>query len=229
MRSVLIFLCAAFVAAQENITSQVNTIVPTISPTYEPTTTFPPTGTPTRAPVPAPVPVRPCYSNLTEIDDLVKLKNPFLLETYILCPNTTYQMGTFDVTTFRIENGSQPIYTRSNSIYQCGGDGKSSNNCIIKGGEYHVFHEYVSYGRENKVNVVIKGLTFEDASGGGLIIAAPGDITFIDCVFRVSRVGLNLYLYHVTLQCSHSCVVLIRIMKIQESFHFYFHMSRLVG
>jgi hypothetical protein len=96
-------------------------------------------------------------------------------------------MGTFDPTTFKIENGSLPILTRSNSIYQCGEDGKSSNNCIITGGEYHVFHEYVSYGKENKVNVVMKGLTFEDANGGGLIIAAPGDITFIDCVFRVRR------------------------------------------
>jgi hypothetical protein len=190
MRSVSIFLCAAIVAAQENIT------VPTISPTYEPTTTFPPTGTPTRAPVPAPVPVRPCYTNLTEIEDLVKLKNPFLLETYILCPNTIYPMGTFDVTTYRIENGSQPIYTRSNSIFQCGEDGKSSNNCIISGGEYHVFHEYVSYGRENKVNVVFKGVTFEDASGGGLIIAAPGDITFIDCIFRVSRVFYQYVFIH---------------------------------
>jgi hypothetical protein len=180
MRSIIISLCAAIAAAQENIT------VPTISPTYEPTTTFPPTGTPTKSPVPAPVPVRPCYTNLTEIADLVKLKNPFLLETYILCPNNIYQMGTFDPTTFKIENGSEPIFTRSNSIYQCGEDGKSSNNCIITGGEYHVFHDYVSHGRENKVNVVMKGLTFEDANDGGLIIAAPGDITFVDCVFRVS-------------------------------------------
>ena len=201
MRSALIFLCAISVAAQESIT------IPTISPTYEPTTTFPPTGTPTKAPIPAPVPVRPCYSNLTEIEDLVKLKNPFLVETYILCPDTIYQMGTFDSTSFKIVNGSRPIYTRSNSIYQCGVDGKSSNNCIITGGEYHVFHEYTSYNRENKVNVVMKGLTFEDASGAGLIIAAPGDITFIDCVFRVSWVVIHPYLLDDTGCCSHICVV----------------------
>ena len=188
MRSVIVILCAAVAAAQENIA------VPTISPTYEPTSTFPPTGTPTKSPVPAPVPIRPCYTNLTEIADLVKLKNPFLLETYILCPNNIYQIGTFDPTTFKIENGSQPIYTRSNSIYQCGEDGKASNNCIITGGEYQVFHEYISYGRENKVNVVMKGLTFEDANGGGLIIGAPGDISFVNCVFRVSQFNITMKL-----------------------------------
>ena len=180
MRAVPIFLCVFIVSAEEVVT------IPTISPTFEPTATFPPTGTPTRAIVPAPVPVRPCYANLTEVEDLVKLKNPFLVETYILCPNTIYRMGTFDVTTYQIQNGFPPIYTRSNSLYQCGEDGKSSNNCVITGGEYHVFHEYASYNRENKVNVVMKGLTFENASGGGLIIAAPGDIAFIDCIFRVS-------------------------------------------
>ena len=103
-------------------------------------------------------------------------------------------MGTYDPTTFKIENGFEPFYTRSNSIYQCGEDGKASNNCIITGGGYHVNHLYVSYGRENKVNVVMKGLTFEDANDGGLIIAAPGDISFVDCVFRVSQFNITMKL-----------------------------------
>jgi hypothetical protein len=180
MRFLSIFLCVAIVTAEENVT------VPTISPTYEPTTTFPPTGTPTRAPIPAPVPKRPCYTDLLEVENMLKLKNPFEVETYTLCPNTVYQMGTVDPETYEIVNGFRPIYTRSNSVFQCGEDGKSSNNCTITGGEYQVFHDFVAYNRENKVNVVIKGLTFEDAVGGGLIMAAPGDITLIDCIFRVS-------------------------------------------
>jgi hypothetical protein len=192
MRSLSFFLCFAIagpvtVAAQENATVPVAApAVATPEPTYEPTTTFPPTGTPTRAPIPAPVPVRPCYSNLTEIEDLVKLKNPFIVSTYILCPNTTYTMGRPNED-HKYLDGFEPLYTRSNSIFQCGEDGKSSNKCVFMGGEYQVFHDFLSYNQENKVNVVFKGITFENAKGGGLILVAPGDITFIDCIFRVSH------------------------------------------
>jgi hypothetical protein len=193
--SLLFVAGAAIVAAQENATVPVASpenatapvTAPTIAtrdPTYEPTTTFPPTGTPTRAPIPAPVPDRPCYSNLTEIEDKIKLKNPFIVETYILCINTNYTIGVVNED-YKIVNGFNPIYTRSNSILQCGEDGKSSNNCIITGGVYQMFHDFLSFNLENKVNVVIKGLTFEHASGGGIIMAAPGDITLIDCIFRV--------------------------------------------
>jgi hypothetical protein len=159
-----------------------NVSVPTISPTKEPNTTL--------TPIPAPVPDRPCYTDLVEIADKLKLKNPFTLETYIFCPGTFFQMGTVDPTTDEVLNGYRAIFTRSNSIFQCGEDGKSSNNCTIYGGEYHVFHELPSYNRESKVNVVMKGLTFVNATGGSVVLAAPGDITFIDCIFRVSSLKL---------------------------------------
>ena len=205
MRSALIVFYAAIVAAQNSIT------VPTISPTveqtvvatYEPTTTFPPTGTPTTS-LPAPVPVRSCYTNLTEIADLVRLKNPFIRETYILCPNTIYPMGTYDTALSQVVNGFEPILTRSNSMFQCGADGKSSNNCIISGGDIHVFHEYTAFNRENKVNVVMRGITFEDANGAGIIVAAPGDITFVDCVFRVSGFGCHGFLFFHKIILSHT-------------------------
>jgi hypothetical protein len=200
MRSITVFLyfllggLALVVAQQGNLTSNVTvptptaTLSPTITPppyTWEPTTTFPPTVTPTRAPIPAPVPDRPCYSNLTEIEDKNKLKNPFEVETFVLCPNTVYKIGVYGPEG-DIVDGYNSLQPRSNTIYSCGEDGKSSNNCTFSGGQYQVYHSLVSYNRENKVGVVIKGITFDRSIEGGLILVAPGDITFIDCVFSVS-------------------------------------------
>jgi hypothetical protein len=165
-----------------------STVSPTItSPliTGEPTTTPSPTATPTRAPIPAPVPARPCFTNLTEIEDLTKLKNPYFVETYVLCPNTIFQIGVVGPNN-TIVGGYNAIQPRANTVYTCGEDGKSSNNCIIRGGSYQVYHAFVTYNRENKVGVVFKGITFDDSIEGGLVLVAPGDTTFIDCVFSVS-------------------------------------------
>lgn len=174
----LFLFSATAVAAESND-------LPTISPTFTPTTTLHPTATPTIAPIPAPVPFRPCYSNLTEIENLVSLKSPFTVETFILCPDTTYTMGSFDPITNVNVDGWKPIFTRANSIFQCGEDGKSSNNCVISGGNFQMMHEVITFNWESKDNVVVKGITFEDATSGGVLLAASGDITFIDCIFRV--------------------------------------------
>ena len=180
MLSIALFLYFATVAAAQD------NAVPTISPTFIPTTTLQPTAALTSAPIPAPVPIRPCYSNLTEIQDLVSLKSPFVVETFILCPDTIYVMGSFDpIGEVQIE-GWDPIFTRANSIFQCGDDGKSSNNCVITGGDIQILHEVVTYNKESKDNVVVKGITFEDATVAGIMLAASGEISLIDCIFRVS-------------------------------------------
>lgn len=185
-------------AQQSNFTGNGTVPAPTLSPmptttrapfTWEPTTTFAPTVTPTRAPVPAPVPDRACYTNLTEIEDKNKLKNPFEVETFVLCPHTVFKIGVFGPDG-EIVDGFDSLHPRSNTIYTCGEDGKSSNNCTFDGGQYHIYHSLVSYNRENKVGVVLKGITFNDSVEGGVILVAPGDITFIDCVFSVRTIGL---------------------------------------
>jgi hypothetical protein len=154
--------------------------------TWEPTITPFPTANPTRAPIPAPVPARPCYTNLTEIDDLTKLKSAFIVETYVLCPNTIFQMGTTGPNN-TIVDGYEAIDPRANTVYTCGEDGEASNNCITRGGTLQVYLTFASYNRENKVGVVFKGIiTFDDSMQVGLLLVAPGDTTFIDCVFSVS-------------------------------------------
>jgi hypothetical protein len=123
------------------------------------------------------------------------LKNSLILETFILCPNTIYTMGSyvFDEIEgkFKVVGGYETIYPRANSIIQCGADGKSSNNCTLRGGQYQLWNSYVSYTAKFledkvKVGVVIKGLTFEAAVESNLVLTNEGDITFIDCVFQVS-------------------------------------------
>ena len=54
----------------ETVSPAPSTLVPTILPT-----------------------LRPCYVNVTEVDDLTKKKDPFIPSTFILCPNTTYVIG----------------------------------------------------------------------------------------------------------------------------------------
>jgi hypothetical protein len=136
---------------------------------------------PTRAPIqPVPVPDRPCYTNLTEIELLVKQKNPFALERYILCPNTIYYIGGIEA--------FKPIKLRSYSVFMCGEDGKSSNNCTISGGAFHVLSSLENFS-ENIVGVALQGLTFDDGNDAGILLAAPGDVTFIDCIFQVSKIS----------------------------------------
>lgn len=174
------------VAQQGNITGNTTAPAPAANstPTMTPTSTVPPTVNPTRAPILAPVPERACYSNLTEIDEKNQMKDPFEIETFILCPDTVYLIGVFGPDGDFVD-GYTPLRPRSNTIYSCGEDGKSSNNCTFIGGVYHVFHVLPTYNFENKVGVVLKGFTFENPSESSLALAAPGDITFIDCVFTV--------------------------------------------
>jgi hypothetical protein len=69
-----------------------------------------------------------------------------------------------------------------------GEDGKSSNNCIISGGQFNMFTSVASLtATEDEVtNVLIQGLTFENGKSTGLIFSAPGNVTLEDCIIRVS-------------------------------------------
>lgn len=230
MRSIVPLLYFSFsqlavvLAQQGNATSNATipapsvTLSPTITPppyTWEPTTTFPPTRTPTRAPIPDPVPNRTCYSNLTEIDDKNKLKSPFVEETFVLCPNTVFEIGQWGEDG-DVVDGYNFLHPRSYTIYSCGEDGKSTNNCTFRGGTYQIYHTFVSYNRENKVGVVVKGITFDSSVEAGIILAAPGDITFIDCHFIVSFYRLLLVIIVFHLHSSNHFPFLFRTMHRQE-------------
>jgi hypothetical protein len=128
-----------------------------------------------------------CYSNLTvlfqdQLDD-----DQFVQKTYTLCPNTTFDMGYSDSTGDCCFGGQIYLSARKNTRFQCGEDGKLENNCLVRGGETHVV--YVDLiNDEDGDNVEFAGITFEDAKLVTLFLGNAGDITFIDCLFKVRKV-----------------------------------------
>jgi hypothetical protein len=160
-------------------------------------TGIPPTEAPTFGPPPD------CY---TELDD-IRLRERRASgadvaknRTYVLCPNTDYVLGRQNAQG-QIAGGSMAISPRPNVHYKCGDDGSSANKCIIKGGEVAVTS--VS-GDAVHSNVVFEGLTFEKSFLAGGFFNRPGDITFVDCIFRVSCL----------LYCIHSSVPFTPVWKI---------------
>jgi len=127
-----------------------------------------------------------CYDNLrdvyTYISDDEKL---FEQKQFIICPGTVIDVG-FLVPGVGLEDGQEPIVPRSNSEYLCGVDGSSDNNCIIRGGDFGVVAVPVFFRQDLSVyNVVVKGFIFEGQNQYAAFMAVPGDVSFIDCVFRV--------------------------------------------
>jgi hypothetical protein len=146
---------------------------------------------PTSSPAPSTYYVTPkpgCFDDLQEIHDLESdLKDTSIPRKYILCPGTTFDMGVLDGTGM-ISEGQPFIMLRPNVIYQCGLDGSRLNECILKGGDFALTSYYGVFNGiyETVENVQIKGLIFEAQSMFAAVMEAAGEITFLDCAFRVS-------------------------------------------
>ena len=128
---------------------------------------------------PAPSPTDPpCWSNGTEIFEELK-SDPAdfaFRRVFVLCPNTVFDG---DVDKF--------LTVKSRMTLQCGQDGKSSNNCLVKGASYSlVLGKFGGLPYLRLSEVEIKGLTFGDAQLASFFGAGVGDITFTDCIFKVS-------------------------------------------
>lgn len=149
------------------------------------TPAFPPTPSPTLDPLFE----NPdgCYSNTTVLYQAMLRANSFVETTYILCPNTTFEIGDFDADGDCCVNGMYSLFIRSRSIVKCGEDGKSSNNCVMTGGNTHVFYVGSIFDDALSQDVQVTGLTFDDAKFLATAMANRGDITFTDCIWRVSN------------------------------------------
>jgi hypothetical protein len=148
----------------------------------EPTMSPAPTGWSTQKPG--------CFDNLMEIYNIEKeVKDPSERRRYILCPSTTYSLGTL-TNEGRINNGDAFLMLRPNVMYQCGEDGSRQNNCILKGGDFGVTSFYGVYEGiyETVDNVRILGLTFQSQTLFAAAMEAAGDIEFIDCAFKVRTI-----------------------------------------
>lgn len=141
---------------------------PTFSPTLDPDLTFP-----------------ECYTNSTVIFQAMIRANSFEQNTYVICPNTVLRIGTPDENDVCCIDGDRSIIPRARSTIMCGDDGKASNNCTVTGGNTQVFFVGGYYGDAISPDIVLMGITFEDADFVSVAMAGRSDITFIDCIWTV--------------------------------------------
>ena len=128
-----------------------------------------------------------CWSNFTLLYfDLERQATNSTNHTYVICPNQTYNIGYNFGQGECCENGDLPIVTRSNTHFKCGDDGSSRNNCVIYGGSSSVLFNSVIWD-EDIYGATIQGFTFQSPVLTTLFGLASGDVTFIDCIIKVSH------------------------------------------
>eukprot|EP00934_Nitzschia_sp_Nitz4_P006338 Nitzschia sp. Nitz4//scaffold2_size372955//289102//290753//NITZ4_000456-RA/size372955-snap-gene-0.45-mRNA-1//1//CDS//3329546877//6328//frame0 len=144
-----------------------------------------PTSAPTEGATEIWSPTGECWDNLTALylTDF-DLSSDFVLEhprTYILCPDTTYEMG-FVNSVGGFDDGFEPLQPRPHIHYKCGDDGSSSNNCVLTGGDYGM----ISFSSPDIAhnNVTLQGITFDNLGGAAALFARAGNFSFVDCIFK---------------------------------------------
>lgn len=140
-----------------------------------------PTGSPTFGPSP------PCWTDLDEvaarIEAAAENRGTSIPLDIILCPNTVFTFGVTESENFTIVGGFKTIAPRSNAHWKCGEDGAVSNNCIFQDGDVAILFANFSAPTEN---VTFQGITFESQIISTFIGGAAGDVTFENCLWRVS-------------------------------------------
>lgn len=106
--------------------------------------------------------------------------------TYILCPDSVYKIA--DSVNSGAENDklhSPLIFARSNIHVLCGEDGKSENNCVLRGGhvQAHLSDRFLTDGGIN--NVLIQGVTFSQSLTHSVLAEHQGQMMILDCRFEV--------------------------------------------
>jgi hypothetical protein len=174
------------IAAQTDFPSVApSTAVPTVAPSASAV----PTGLQSESPTTLIENQMPgaCYSNLTTLFEDQLDDDQFVEKTYTLCPNTTFALGYSDSNGDCCFDGQLYLSARRNTRFQCGEDGKVENNCVITGGETQVVYVEL-INDEDGDNVEFAGITFEDAKLVTLFLGNEGDISFIDCLFKVRNI-----------------------------------------
>ena len=119
------------------------------------------------------------YALIADDDKLFEQKR------FVICPGTIMDIG-FLVPGVGLDQGQAPMIARSNTEYLCGEDGKSENNCVLRGGDFGMIAVPVFFREDREVNnVKVSGFTFKGQVQYGAFLAMPGDVSFLDCIFRV--------------------------------------------
>lgn len=137
-----------------------------------------------------------CISDLNEIVQIEEeLTDDTELRVYKLCPHTTYDLADSFEPDGTARNGQHPLLMgRSNILVQCGDDGKSEDDCVLRGGLFQLgFLDEFETGRPVE-NATIRGITFQQALSMNVLIQHTGDLTIEDCIFRGNRNVANVLL-----------------------------------
>lgn len=129
-----------------------------------------------------------CFATLKDVFFAMELKDPEVFEVYKLCPNQVYEIQDIEdlvLGVFQIDNERDfALFPRKNSRVQCGRKGKSSDECVLRGGIYHMLTLPTNWPEGENTNIILKGLTFEAPRNGPLLFG-PDQIKFVDCIWRV--------------------------------------------
>ena len=152
-----------------------------------------PTAVATEPPVAAAEPTAPlpCFTSLSTLDEVERNTTNLDVErNYVLCANTTFLTG-FLTTNGEILGGDKPLTLRKNMHIYCGEiGGGSENNCVISRGSFGLTSIPNNFDPPTfNNNVIVQGVTFENAALFAVLIALAGEFQFIDCKFIVSCLG----------------------------------------
>ena len=161
------------------VAGQEPTMAPTMNGTLAPVV-------PTQSPTLPPFEFPECFNSTALIFQAMLRASSFVAQTYIMCPNTRTRIGFFRQDGTCCDNGDSALTLRSRSIVKCGESGESSNNCTLVGGNAHIFYVGSLFGDILAQDVRIEGFTFEATDFISTAMANRGDVTYYDCIWKVS-------------------------------------------
>ena len=124
-----------------------------------------------------------CFSNSTELFEyLTDVADGTEDIAVVICPNTVFPVGNLNDEQGGVEDGTMPLIAFPRVSYWCGEDGASTNNCVFQGGGIQFWNPPGAAVE----TLSVSGVTFEGATFVAILLQGTGDITFVDCIIRVS-------------------------------------------
>jgi hypothetical protein len=127
-----------------------------------------------------------CFTTFRDLSAAIAAKADFVQETFVICAGTVINVG---VETYlgsgEFVNGDVALAMRQFTRVNCGADGSSRNNCVVRGGNSHVYVNSFSYRTEDKQRMTISGFTFEESDQWSIWANYnAAELLVLDCTFR---------------------------------------------
>lgn len=142
------------------------------------------------------------YVNTTKLNEDILLDVQMVIDgnkpkeeyRYILCPGTTFEFKTYNATNGETEGNEPIIPAFSHSVFTCGEEGKSTNNCYFKGGDFHVyFADLLILEYLFMVGIHFEGATTSSVWGDS---HPRSHVYFVDCFFRKNTGVSTAYIHY---------------------------------